>query len=559
MNGEWWLARRTGTLSLWLAVLIGCGIALLAWFGSRATDEWQRSSTLLVDRRADDVADTLMLALTRDMRAVQTSVLDGREWTTTFSDAPYEGVDIVAGAFARYPYPEVFYGWQQDTADGVFFARSERHPTWLSPAGGGRQYPVEVLHSPAISDRLRRRIQQDIVGRRTHSIFEMSIEGVTYQVVARLMYSTIGRESALGGFAVLVNLEWARNHYFSEITTQVARIAGAGEGVVSTILDDGNRAIPGVPEPRLEGPVKRRPFTVTFFDPMLIALNPPGDLPRRTWVVHVSAGEEPTLTLAASGARRSLAVIGAGALALALGLFVTTRAARAMVKVSEMRSDFVSTVTHELKTPVQVIRSIGETISRGRVASSERLQEYAQLLVQEGHRLSRLIDNLLAYSRVTDVAQVYSFDALDASDIITEALRGFQRLILDGGFRVSVDVPDGLPAVQADRTSIVLALDNLIDNAMRYSGTARVLEIAAEARGSMVEISVRDHGHGIAANELGRVTQRFIRGRSNQAHGSGLGLAIVNRIVSDHAGALRLESSEGVGTVATITLPVARG
>jgi signal transduction histidine kinase len=249
-------------------------------------------------------------------------------------------------------------------------------------------------------------------------------------------------------------------------------------------------------------------------------------------------------------------VITAAAIALALGLFVTTRAARAFANVSEMRSDFVSTVTHELKTPVQVIRSIGETLARGRVENGERLQEYAHLLVQEGHRLSRLIDNLLAYSRVTDVAQVYSFEPHHPTEIVTEALRGFTRLIKDRDFELTVDVPETLPLVRADRTSIVLALDNLIDNGMRYSGDSRKMEITARAVNGGVEITVRDCGVGIDVDELERVKGRFARGRSAQGHGSGLGLAIVNRIVNDHGGSLRLESVKNAGTSAIVALPL---
>jgi len=216
----------------------------------------------------------------------------------------------------------------------------------------------------------------------------------------------------------------------------------------------------------------------------------------------------------------------------------------------------VSTVTHELKTPVQVIRSIGETLARGRVENGERLQEYAQLLVQEGHRLSRLIDNLLAYSRVTDVAQVYSFEPQHPHEIVTEAIRGFTRLMKDRDFEVTVDVPDSLPMVTADRTSIVLALDNLIDNAMRYSGDAREMQIVARAVNGRVEIAVRDSGVGIDADELERVKGRFARGRSTQGHGSGLGLAIVSRIVNDHGGSLKLESLKDSGTTATVALPL---
>lgn len=554
MMERWSFARWSGAITTWLGLLIACGIAALSWFGYRAAQEWQRSSALLVERRTVEVANTLATALTRDMRSVQMSVLDAREWETTFAKSPYDVIDLVAGAFARYPYPEVFFGWESASPSGIFFARSERLPLWLAVTHTGGPYPVQVLENDAIAQRLRARIDRDVALHRGHAIFELDIEGNHYQVIARPMYSN---DRVTGGFAVLVNLEWAEANYFAAITAQVARIAGAGEGMVSTILDDRGQPLLGLPASSSEPPVQERSFPVAFFDPMLTALNPPPDLPQRNWTIHINAAADPTLALAARGARRTLIVIAAAALALALGLFVTTRAAQAVANVSEMRSDFVSTVTHELKTPVQVIRSVGETLARGRVGNDDRLQEYAQLLVQEGFRLSRLIDNLLAYSRVTDVAQLYSFEPQHPSEIVTEAVRGFHRLLKDGGFELRVDVPETLPLVNADRTSIILALDNLIDNAMRYSGQSREMAIVGRAQNGSVEIAVSDRGVGIGPDELERVKGRFARGRSAEGHGSGLGLAIVNRIVSDHGGSLRIDSVKNDGTTATVALPLA--
>ena len=556
MRKAWSFARWSGAISSWLGILICCGIAALAWFGYRAAREWQRSSALLVERRANEIATTLVTALTRDMRAVQTSILDAREWDTTFEVSRSNVIDLVAVAFARYPYPEEFFGWQSEVPSGVFFARSERLPGWLASPDVVRQYPVETLTNSVVGLRLRERIAKDVALRRTHSIFEMEIDGHRYQVVARPMYAD-GRNATVGGFAVLVNLDWTEANYFAAITAQVARIAGAGEGMVSTIVDDRGQPIHGLPPSGSDPPVERRAFPVAFFDPMLTALEPPADLPLRNWTIHVSAAADPTLALAARGARRTLVVIAAAAVALALGLFVTTRAARAVANVSEMRSDFVSTVTHELKTPVQVIRSIGETLVRGRVENGERLQEYAQLLVQEGHRLSRLIENLLAYSRVTDVAQLYAFEAQHPGEIVSEAVRGFQRLLKDGGFQLTIDVPESLPLINADKTSLVLALDNLIDNAIRYAGASRQLEITARPVAGTVEIAVIDQGVGIAADQLERVKRRFVRGRSAAGHGSGLGLAIVSRIINDHGGTLRLTSAKDGGTTATLTVPLA--
>ena len=261
--------------------------------------------------------------------------------------------------------------------------------------------------------------------------------------------------------------------------------------------------------------------------------------------------------LAARGARRSLVVVGAGVALLALSLIATARAARASAAVATVRADFVATVTHELKTPLSTIRAVGETLVRGRVKTDQDLKRYAHLLVREERRLTRLVNNLLAYSRVTDVTEVYSFEALEPAALISEATQGFRRQLTDSDVRLEVDVPHEIPAVRADRTAVVLALDNLIDNAIRHSGEAETVSVRASGEADHVRFDVIDHGVGIPADDLPQVKRRFVRGRTTRGPGNGLGLAIVNRIAADHEGALEITSEVGRGTTATLIIPKA--
>jgi two-component system phosphate regulon sensor histidine kinase PhoR len=177
------------------------------------------------------------------------------------------------------------------------------------------------------------------------------------------------------------------------------------------------------------------------------------------------------------------------------------------------------------------------------------------MLLQEEHRLSRLVENILAYARVTDVTEVYSFEALRLAEVTAEALRGFRRQVAESGFEIQVDVPPTLPPVKGDRTALVLALDNLIDNAIRYSGASRRVLLTASRVAGAVEFSVVDRGIGIPTDELPRIGRRFVRGRAAAGPGSGLGLSIVTRIAADHGGHLRIESQVGTGTRATIVIP----
>jgi two-component system phosphate regulon sensor histidine kinase PhoR len=543
--------------STWLAALIFCGLCALAWFGYRATDQWQRSAAQLADHRGRETADLLTRALMRDMYGVQTSILNSPEQNRHAFDPPYEANDLVALAFARYPYPEFFFGWTASSKGSVMFARTDRVPAWLSPHDRTDVYPVEVRRDPPEIAALRRRVESDVAERRRYSVFDVSIAGVDYQVVALLAYDGMIRERLDRVFGVAVNLDWARDHYFNDILQQVVQIAGSGPATSFAVLDERGRRVAGTLEPAGRATVATREFPVLFFDPTLVAVNPPADLAQRSWTVATSATGDPTFVLAARGARRTLLVVGAGVALLALSLIATAHAARASAAIATLRADFVATVTHELKTPLSTIRAVGETLVRGRIKTEQDLNRYAQLLVREERRLTRLVNNLLAYSRVTDVTEVYSFEPLDAAILVSEAVQGFRRQLTDSEIRLEVDVPPNVPPVRADRTAIVLALDNLIDNAIRHSGETRTVFVRASGATKHVRFDVIDQGIGIPADELPQVRRRFVRGRSARSPGNGLGLAIVNRIAADHGGALEITSEVGHGTTASLIIPKA--
>ncbi len=128
-----------------------------------------------------------------------------------------------------------------------------------------------------------------------------------------------------------------------------------------------------------------------------------------------------------------------------------------------MRSDFVSSVTHELKTPLANIRAMADTLAR-RPIGGETVRDYAELLMQEARRLTRLVDNLLAYARVTDVTEMYSFEPIAPAELVDDVLQNFRHPLSEREFKVEVDMPVDLPLVRADRTAMMLTLDNLVDN-----------------------------------------------------------------------------------------------
>jgi signal transduction histidine kinase len=378
---------------------------------------------------------------------------------------------------------------------------------------------------------------------------------VPYQFVTRLVYDDDFHEHLAAGLGFAVNLSWVRRSYFPELIKQVGRIAGAREGLRLSIVDDAHAGAAAA-ESTDSGPLSRRSFPLLFFDPMLVALDRPPDLARGNWAVEVQAADSgPRADLAAVAA--VVAAMAGGVLAFSLAL--TSRAVRANAELAELRSEFVSTVTHELKTPLATIRAVGDSVATGRVTDHETLKDYAQLVVQESKRLGRLFDNLLAYSRIADVTEAYHFEPLELAPVVDEALRGFAAQLTGNRFDVDVEVPPDLRPVRADRTAIGLLLDNLIDNAIRYSDRRHQVAIRAVQVNGTVQMAISDAGIGIAADEIDHVVRKFYRGRRARSGGSGLGLAIAQRIVRDHGGTLLIDSTVGVGTTVTLTLPTAEG
>jgi signal transduction histidine kinase len=550
-----WSKIPASRLRAVLAAAIGLSALALVWIGYRAVAEWQHAAGLVASRRAEAAADLLVSALSHDMRGAHVAVLQGADRDDLAEGPTADLLHPIAGAFARYPYAEAFFSWKPDSPGAVFYSRTERWPAWLGEVEHAALYPVATSSDGPLGTQLLDRIRHDMQQRRRFSAFTLPIDGVEYQVAASVSYVDSRREQPAAIIGYLVNLPWARAHYFSDIAAQVAAIESTDRSVRFTILDAAGQPVVGAAAaPNARTPAARRLFPVAFFDPAAVAVDPPPDLALEWWTAIAVAAGEPTLAAAERGASRTLVLAAVMMLTLGLALLVSLRAARASADLASMRADFVSAVTHELKTPLANLRAINETLASGRT-TPEMIREYAHMGIGEATRLTRLVDNLLAYSRVTDVADVYSFEDVAIADVVRRSLQEFGPNLDRDRFAVEVDVPDDLPLVRADPNALGLLLNNLIDNTVRYSRETRSLTITARAEGNQVTLEVSDRGIGIAADELARVTRKFFRGRGSVAGGSGLGLAIVDRIVADHGGRLAIRSIEGQGTTVSVTMP----
>jgi len=243
------------------------------------------------------------------------------------------------------------------------------------------------------------------------------------------------------------------------------------------------------------------------------------------------------------------------------GVVLTWRLTRRETEMAQLKADFVANVSHDLKTPLSVIRMFGETLEMGRVPDEQRRQEYYRIITHESERLSHLIDNVLDFSRIEGGRRRYDLAPTAVEPLIRETLDAFAYPLEHSGFKVEVTVGADLPEVPMDADAIGQALGNLVDNAIKYSDTDRVIIVDARRDGAGIALSVTDRGVGIAADEHARIFEKFYRvGRSETQgrRGSGVGLALVRHVAEAHGGRVSVQSAPGQGSRFTLWLPLGR-
>ena len=544
-------------VSLALAAGICAATAGLVGLGYRATREWRRSSVEVLQRQADVTLALLAAALNRDMKGAQVSLLLPLQAPDVTADPPHDLRRTLAGrGFARFPYPEWFF--IHHAAPGTrghtwLLSRAERPPSWHRQERRD-PHPVMMTRDPPALLGLLAEVQRRSSVSSRFVVFDWEIEGARYQVVVACLHggSTAGARG-FAGFAV--DLQWVRDHYFAELVREIARIGGHEETVSLAVVDDTGAVVAATGGAAPGSPALGRAFPLQFFDPAMRSLLPPDSRTPAEWTAR-AAIEDVTLAAATRGAQRTLVLLSLAALAGMVGLLFTARAVAARAELAAMKSEFVATVTHELKAPVAVIRLAGDTLAAGRYASAETVAEYAQIASREASRLARLVDNLLTYARVSDVRREYHFEGLDVAELVDDVVVRFRPRLDELGFETVVDVPLDLPPIRADRAAVFQVLDNVVDNAIKYSTDRRSLHVSARADGATMRLEVTDRGRGIPEAERPHVFDRFYRGRGVAPGGSGLGLAIVRRVVADHGGRVEIASRVGEGTTVTLILPV---
>ncbi|MFZ5518081.1 MAG: ATP-binding protein [Candidatus Zhuqueibacterota bacterium] len=243
---------------------------------------------------------------------------------------------------------------------------------------------------------------------------------------------------------------------------------------------------------------------------------------------------------------------------LVFGLILTIRSVSHELEFVKLKSDFVSSVSHELKSPLTSIRQLAEMLQTGRVPTEERRQKYYDVIVEQSKRLALMISNVLDFAKMEDGKKQFEFESTDMEPFLREAIAEIQQQVSHQEFTITVNIAKTLPTIAIDRNAISQAITNLFDNAIKYSDLIKTVNVDSFLKDGYLHISIQDFGAGISQEEMAKIFDRFYRGNTEfirSRKGSGLGLTLVKQIIQAHHGTIEIASEPGRGSTFTIKIP----
>jgi len=244
---------------------------------------------------------------------------------------------------------------------------------------------------------------------------------------------------------------------------------------------------------------------------------------------------------------------------LAFGAFLIVRTIAHEIEILKIKSDFVSSVSHEFKTPLTSIKALMERLVDGKVRDAGKMDQYFQIIAQDTDKLTRLVNNLLDFSKIEEGKKEYALSDADIVRIATEQVQGFKNERALAGREIRLEITGEIPTLRADADALSRALANLLSNAVKFTPPGKAIRVGLSSDGENVVLEVEDEGIGIHADEVGKVFEKFFQGRNvldQSVKGTGLGLTLVKHIVEAHGGRILVESRLGLGSKFSMVFPI---
>ena len=551
-----------------LAVVVAIPVAVLFYFQFRSLNALEATSAVVLRQLSHDTAESLAGEIEEALKRPHIDLLLRPGQQSRLDPPDFGYIDAVfAEGLAASPFIEELWLWWAD-ADGfedtfLIFDRASLarpRPTASQPAHA--RFRESAVRRAQLLPLLRTMSEQ----RRAIVAFPAEIDGRPKYVQVQLRFSSPDRQRIMGFLGFMVDAAFLRESYFPDLIAR--RLAAVQQAVGFPpleiyLMDDSGRAVaaPGQ-QPATTSFVNERTLPLVFFDRELLEYAAPYEQRRETWRVRTGYGALTIPEIVSASTRPQMALMIVLVLVMAGGVFFVAGAAAREVRVAELKSNFVASVSHDLKTPLALIQLFAETLELGRVRTQERAHEYYRIINSEARKLTRLIENILDFSKMEAGLRPYRMAAGDLGVLTARVLANMRSQFEQGHFAVDSRVEPDLPAVMVDEDAVEQAIENLLANAMKYSGESRGIDVQVARAARHVCVSVVDHGIGIARRDQKRIFRKFYRvdsGLGGGPQGCGLGLAIVDRTMRGHGGFVRVDSEPGRGSTFTLHFPIAAG
>jgi nitrogen-specific signal transduction histidine kinase len=241
------------------------------------------------------------------------------------------------------------------------------------------------------------------------------------------------------------------------------------------------------------------------------------------------------------------------------GAVLISRTIAQEMAVLRLKSDFVSSVSHEFKSPLTSIKSLAERLRDGKVTDSDRMKQYFSVITQDADRLARLVTNILDFSKIEEGKREYEFDKNDLGKLVTQNIEDFKNEEIANEVKIQTQIAEDIPLLDVDKDALTQALNNLLDNAVKFSPDRKEIDVILKKDDKNVILQVKDKGIGIPPDEWDKIFDKFYQGRNEvrkAAKGTGLGLTLVKHTVEAHGGRIDIESRVGEGSVFSIIIPI---
>jgi len=543
---------RSLRLAAGLAVAVAIPVAILFYFQFRSISALSQTSALVLRQLSQETAEGVTKVIVDALRTTRVDVLlrIGQRQTEPL-DLPFIENIFEQGLVAD-PFVDRFYVWSDVTSehrgDVLAFDRMQ-HEFIINPPEG--KLLVQQFRALAPEQRAITIFDGTVDNRRTH-----------FQGQLRFTFT---RDRLTSFVALAVDAERLRQEFIPRlVASRFAKVEGPTgfPSLAVMVLDGANRVVYPRGGSASDRFVDERRFPLVFFEPELTTFAAPEKGRPEIWRVRTGYDNQTIPQIIAARERPQYAMMAMLAGVMALGVFFVARAAAREVRVAELKSNFVSSVSHDLKTPLALIQLFAETLELGRLKNTERAQEYYRIINSEARKLTRLINNLLDFSKIEAGLRRYQLQPFDLRDVTRRVVDSLQSQFRHNQFTVTLHTPEQPVTVMLDPEAAEQALENLLSNAMKYSPEHREIVVEVDGDGRCGVVRVRDRGIGIPLRLQRRIFQKFFRVETDAGsgpQGTGLGLAIVDHVMRAHDGFVRVDSEPGRGSTFTLHFPLHAG